>query len=114
MSRAPMSEATLARRARELRDEHRRESPLAGAVWPSGVPQTAPTWGDRIFAVAFVAVGAAFIAAIFVGLVAPDGCPPAEAIFGDAHACDAYVRGEAYYNERLGISPTAPTHTDTE
>jgi hypothetical protein len=49
-----------------------------------------------------------------MGLIAPDGCPPAEALFGDAHACDTYVKGEAYYNERLGISPTAPNHTDTE
>lgn len=113
MSRAPMSEATLARRARELREEHRRTSPLAGATWPSGLEETAPTWGDRLFAVAFVAVGAAFIAAIFVGLVAPDGCPPAEAIFGDAHACDEYVRGEAYWNDRLGVPPDANTLNPT-
>ncbi len=114
MSRAPLSEATLARRAAELRAEHRRTSPLAGVTWPSGLEETAPTWGDRIFAVLFVVVGAALIGAIFAGLVAPDGCPPAEAIFGDGSACDAYVRDEEYYNRRLGILPTAPNHTDTE
>ena len=111
MSRAEV-EKLVARRVRAMREEHRRTSPLAGAAWPSGAPVAAPTWVDRLLEVVFVAVGAAFIAAIFVGLIAPDGCPPAEAIFGDAHACDAYVRGEAYYNERLGISPAATNQTE--
>jgi hypothetical protein len=110
-----MSEATLARRARELREEHRRTSPLAGVAWPSSLEETAPTWGDRIFAVAFVAAGALLVAAILVGFLAPEGCPPAEAILGDAHACDEYVRGEAYWNHRLGVPSDATTlNTITE
>ena len=112
MSRAPMSEATLARRAQELREEHRRTSPLAGAVWPSGA-QSATTWGDRIFAVLAVGVWAALFAALVLGLIAPEGCPPAEAIFGDARACDAYVKDEAYWDARLGV-PLTNNRNDKE
>ena len=113
MSRAEV-EKIIVCCVRAMREEHRSTSPLAGAAWPSGLEGTAPTWGDRALGVVFLAVGAAFVAALIMGLIAPDGCPPAEALFGDAHACDTYVKGEAYYNERLGISPTAPNHTDTE
>ena len=112
MSRAEV-EKIIARRVRAMREEHRRTSPLAGFVWPSGLEESAPTWGERALGVVFIAVGAAFVAALIVGLVAPDGCPPAEAIFGDAQACDAYVRDEAYYNERLGL-PAANNRNDKE
>ena len=112
MSRAEV-EKIIARRVRAMREEHRRTSPLAGAVWPSGLKESAPTWGDRALGVVFISVGAAFVAALIVGLVAPDGCPPAEAIFGDAHACDEFVRGEAYYDERLGL-PAANNRNEKE
>lgn len=112
MSRAEV-EKIIARRVRAMREEHRRTSPLAGAVWPSGLEETAPTWADRTLGVVFLAVGAAFVAALIMGLIAPDGCPPAEVLFGDAHACDAYVRDEAYYTERLGL-PAANNCNDKE
>lgn len=112
MSRAEV-EKLIARRVRAMREEHRRTSPLAGAVWPSGLEETPPTWGDRALGVVFIAVGAAFVAALIVGLVAPDGCPPVEAVFGGAQACDAYVKDEAYYNERLGL-PAANNRNETE
>ena len=112
MSRAEV-EKLVARRVRAMREEHRRTNPLAGAVWPSGLEESAPTWGDRALGVVFIAVGAAFVFALIMGLIAPDGCPPAEALFGDAHACDEFVRGEAYYNERLGL-PAANNRNDKE
>ena len=107
-------EKIIARRVRAMREEHRHTSPLAGAVWPSGLEESAPTWADRALGVVFLAVGVAFVAAIIVGLAAPDGCPPAEAIFGDAHACDEFVRDEAYYNERLGLPAANTLNTTTE
>jgi hypothetical protein len=112
VSRAEV-EKIIARRVRAMREEHRRTSPLAGAVWPSGLEESAPTWGERALGVVFIAVGAAFVAALIVGLVAPDGCPPVEAVFGDAHACDAYVRDEAYWDARLGVRPDN-ANTDKE
>ena len=113
MSRAPMSEATLARRARELREEHRRTSPLAGVTWPSGSEEREPTWGDRIFAVLAVGVWAALFAALVLGLVAPEGCPLEVVVFGADDACEAYVKDEAYWNARLGVPPT-DNHNDKE
>ena len=105
MSRAPMSEATLARRVAQLREDQRRESAFTGVTWPSGA-QSTTTWLDRVVGLLAFSVGAALVAALVLGFIAPDGCPPVEAIFGDAHACDAYVMDEAYWNARLGPPPT--------
>ena len=107
-----MSEATLARRARELREEHSRTSPLAGAVWPSGLEERATTWGDRIFAALALAVWAVLFATIVLGLVAPEGCPLEEVVFGADDACEAYAKDEAYWNARLGVPPD--NHNDKE
>lgn len=105
MSRAPMSEATLARRVAQLREDQRRESAFTGVTWPSGA-QSTTTWLDRVVGLLAFSVGAVLVAALVLGLIAPDGCPPAEAILGDAHACDAYVKDEAYWDARLGVPLT--------
>jgi hypothetical protein len=100
-----MSEATLARRVAQLREDQRRESAFTGVTWPSGA-QSTTTWLDRVVGLLAFSVGAVLVAALVLGLIAPDGCPPAEAILGDAHACDAYVKDEAYWDARLGVPLT--------
>ena len=104
MSRAEV-EKIIARRVRAMREEHRRTSPLAGFVWPPSGAQSTTTWLDRVVGLLAFSVGAVLVAALVLGLLAPEGCPPAEAILGDAHACDAYVKDEAYWNARLGTPP---------
>jgi hypothetical protein len=101
-----MSEATLARRVAQLREDQRRESAFTGVAWPSGHEEREPTWLDRVVGLLAFSVGAMLVAALVLGFLAPEGCPPAEAILGDAHACDAYVKDEAYWNARLGTPLT--------
>ena len=95
-----MNPARIASRATALREEHRRTSPFAGVNWPSGVESTAPTWGDRLAVGAFLAVGATLFAVLVLGWFAPEDCPLDAAVFGDEHACDAYVRDAAYWHAR--------------
>jgi hypothetical protein len=82
-----------------LRAEHRRTSPLAGVNWPSGAGERTG-WGDRLAAGALLALWATLVAMIGLAWFAPEGCPVDAAVFGDEHACDAYVRDAAYWDAR--------------
>ena len=92
-----------------LRAEHKRTSPFAGVNWPSGVESTAPSWGDRLAAVGLLAIWATIFAVIGLAWFAPEGCPVDAAVFGDEHACDAYVRDAAYWDARTPNPSTEAT-----
>lgn len=85
-----------------LRAEHKRTSPLAGANWPSGVEETAPSWGSHLVTGVVLALCVGMFVVGVLGWFAPEGCPVEDVVF-HPQACAAYERGEAYWDARMGI-----------
>lgn len=92
----------IAPRPGSLRAEHKRTSPFAGVNWPSGVEETAPSWGSRLAAFAVLTLWMGMFVVGVLGWFAPEGCPVEDVVF-HPEACAAYERGEAYWDAHTGI-----------